>query len=264
MNDYNLNGYHLEESAFNSDWILRAQKTLDNLESKVNLPFSDIPWGYGQLFDVSPFDEILKNKVFKDFCSGLFNTDDYKINHLLVSNKSSFIGPEEMWHQEWPNTDTFAPGCNPDKDWEKFLQVVIAVDNMTIENGCLRVIPKSHTLGRVEHEDIVWNNMGHKKRAKHSEVKRAYDEFGIVNCEMKPGDMIFFNHYLLHGSSSNISPFERKVVIMQVQNHNIEKDMEVFNKYNQYRSDFLIETYQNKIDSEKNTDKYKDFTKSYN
>ena len=70
MNDYNLNGYHLEESAFNSDWILRAQKTLDNLESKVNLPFSDIPWGYGQLFDVSPFDEILKNKVFKDFCSG--------------------------------------------------------------------------------------------------------------------------------------------------------------------------------------------------
>ena len=43
-----------------------------------------------------------------------------------------------------------------------------------------------------------------------------------------------------------------------------KKDMEVFNKYNQYRSDFLIETYQNKIDSEKNTDKYKDFTKSYN
>ena len=119
MKGFKSNGYHIEESAFDIDWISRAQKTLENLESKVNLPFSDITWGYGQLFDVSPFDEILKNKVFKDFCSGLFNTDDYKINHLLVSNKSSFIGPEEMWHQEWPNTDTFAPGCNPDKELGK-------------------------------------------------------------------------------------------------------------------------------------------------
>ena len=77
MNDYNLKGYYVEESAFNSDWILRVQKTLENLESKVDLPFSNIPWGFGQLFDVSPFDEILTNEVFKEFCGSLFSTDDY-------------------------------------------------------------------------------------------------------------------------------------------------------------------------------------------
>jgi ectoine hydroxylase-related dioxygenase (phytanoyl-CoA dioxygenase family) len=141
---------------------------------------------------------------------------------------------------------------------------VIAIDSMTIDNGCLRVIPGSHKLGRLEHEDIVWNNMGHKKRAKHSEVKKAFEEFGIVNCEMKPGDMLFFNHYLLHGSSSNISPLERKVVIMQVQHHNIEKDMGVFNKYSKHRSGFLVKTYQDKIDSELNSNKYEDFNESYN
>jgi hypothetical protein len=51
---------------------------------------------------------------------------------------------------------------------------------------------------------------------------------------------------------------------MQVQHHNIEKDMGVFNKYSKYRSSFLVKTYQDKIDSELNSNKYEDFNESYN
>ena len=64
---------------------------------------------------------------------------------------------------------------------------------------------------------------------------------------------------MLNGSSSNISPHERKVVIMQAQNHDIEKDMKVFNEYANYRTQFLVKTYQEKIDSELKSDKYNDF-----
>ena len=130
LKKYNDIGYLHIKSAFSKEWCERAKKSINDLEPKVYLPFSDIPWGFGQLFVISPFDEILEHDVVKEFCSNLFNTDKYKFNHLLVSNKSSFIGPEEMWHQEWPNMGTFAPGCSADRDWKKVVQVFIAVDNM--------------------------------------------------------------------------------------------------------------------------------------
>ena len=66
---------------------------------------------------------------------------------------------------------------------------------------------------------------------------------------------------MLHGSSSNISQFDRKVIIMQVQNHGVEKDMDIFNKYANYRTNFLVETYQDKINKEMNSNKYADFNK---
>ena len=134
MKDYKENGYRFIKSAFTKEWVVQAQKKLDKMEPKVCLPFSDVSWGFGQLFDVSPFDEIKSNKHFKLFFEELFQTNEYKINHLMASNKSAFIGPEEMWHQEWPNIDTFAPGCNPRKDWEKFTQVVIAIEEMNVNN----------------------------------------------------------------------------------------------------------------------------------
>ena len=39
----------------------------------------------------------------------------------------------------------------------------------------------------------------------------------------------------------------------------IEKDMKVFNEYANYRTQFLVKTYQEKIDSELKSDKYNDF-----
>ena len=98
MSKYEENGYTLLKGALNKSWVDRAQKTLSEIEPKVFLPFSDVPWGFGQLHSIPPFDEILTNQKLIDTCYELFNTYDYKVNHLLVSNKASFIGPEEMWH----------------------------------------------------------------------------------------------------------------------------------------------------------------------
>ena len=92
-------------------------------------------------------------------------------------------------------------------------------------------------------------------------MKRATEKYGIMQVEMVPFDILVFNHSLLHGSTSNISDRDRKAVIMQVQSHNIEKDMNVFNQYNKHRTDFLVNTLQAKIDKETKTDKYADFNK---
>ena len=125
----------------------------------------------------------------------------------------------------------------------------------------MRIIPKSHKLGILEHEDIVWNHTGHKRRVKSSELKKAYDGGGILNCEINQGDILFFNHRLVHGSSSNQSPFDRKAVIMQVQNNVKEKDMVVFEKESTHRKNFFINWMKDKTSSIINKDMYGDFNK---
>ena len=75
MKDYKENGYRFIKSAFTKEWVVQAQNKLDKMEPKVCLPFSDVSWGFGQLFDVSPFDEIKNNKHFKLFFEELFQTN---------------------------------------------------------------------------------------------------------------------------------------------------------------------------------------------
>jgi hypothetical protein len=259
--NYNERGYYHAKSALSKEFCKVLLNKINELPPKVFLPFSGTPWGYGQLFDVNPFDKILTNPILTKFCESLYNTKDYKVNHLLVSNKVAWIGPEEMYHQEVSNIDTFAPGASAETDWREFLQVFIALENQTLENGCLRIIPKSHKLGILEHEDIVWNHTGHKRRVKSSELKKAYEGGGILNCEINQGDILFFNHRLVHGSSSNQSPFDRKAVIMQVQNNVKEKDMVVFEKESTHRTNFFINWMKDKTSSIINKDMYGDFNK---
>ena len=261
IKQYQEEGYYLAKSALTEDFCNSCLEKLDTMEPKVFLPFGGIPWGWGQLFDIKPFNEILENPSLTSFCKTLYNTDKYKVNHLLVSNKVSWHGPEEMYHQEVCNIDTFGPGCDPNKDWKDFLQVFIALEDQTLENGCLRIVKNSHKLGILEHEDIVWNHTGHKRRVTHKELKRAYEHGGIFNCELKKGDILFFNHLLVHGSSSNQSPFDRKAVIMQIQNTKVPKNLEVFEKYNNFRKNFFINWMKNKVDSMLNKDMYGDFNK---
>ena len=262
IDSYNKHGYYHMKSALSKSFCKLLLTKLDTLPPKVFLPFGGIPWGYGQLFDTKPFNETLKNPALTEFCESLYKTKNYKVNHLLVSNKVAWQGPEEMYHQEVCNIDTFGPGCDPNKDWKDFLQVFIALEDQTLENGCLRIIPNSHKLGILEHEDIVWNHTGHKRRITYSEMKKAYENGGILNCEIKQGDILFFNHLLVHGSSSNQSPYDRKAVIMQIQNTKIPKNIEIFEKEANYRKNFFINWMKDKTKSLVNKNMYGDFTKT--
>ena len=96
--NYNERGYYHAKSALSKEFCKVLLNKINELPPKVFLPFSGTPWGYGQLFDVKPFDKILTNPILTKFCESLYNTKDYKVNHLLVSNKVAWTGPEEIYH----------------------------------------------------------------------------------------------------------------------------------------------------------------------
>lgn len=110
--------------------------------------------------------------------------------------------PGQAWHQDEfyiPTRDRSLTGA-----W-------IALDDATVENGCLWVIPGSHKHG------ILWPQHQHQDRRFDCAGESAnfpYKDEDAVPVEVKKGTVVFFNGYLLHRSLPNYaaSGFRRALV----------------------------------------------------
>lgn len=99
--------------------------------------------------------------------------------------------PGQAWHQdEWfiPTRDRSLTGC-----W-------MALDDATVENGTLWVIPGSHKSGIIfpmhEHNDPRFD-------CTHESYGFPYRDEEAIPVEVKAGAIVFFNGYLLHRSLPN-------------------------------------------------------------
>ncbi|MCY3990068.1 MAG: phytanoyl-CoA dioxygenase family protein [Caldilineaceae bacterium] len=99
--------------------------------------------------------------------------------------------PGQAWHQDEffiPTRDQTLTGA-----W-------IALDDATIENGCLWVIPGSHKRGIIwpqhDHDDPRFDCAGEA-------YGFPYSDEDSIPVEVKAGALVFFNGYLLHRSFPN-------------------------------------------------------------
>lgn len=101
---------------------------------------------------------------------------------------------EVPWHQDFlsrPNEST------------KFI-AWIAIDNATRENGCIKVIPGSHTNGFYQ-----WHRV--KGETHHDRISDdLIDTSKAVYVEIDAGDVLIFNQYLLHSSERSNSDHPRR------------------------------------------------------
>ena len=87
----------------------------------------------------------------------------------------------------------------------------LAIDRQTVENGALRVIPKSHRLGYLGLSDDGPIMVG---QTQDEELRRAgLDPSSIVACEMEPGDLLLWTLFTVHGSAVNVSDYDRRFMI---------------------------------------------------
>lgn len=110
--------------------------------------------------------------------------------------------PGQAWHQDEiyiPTRDRSLTGA-----W-------IALDDATVENGCLWVIPGSHKPGILwelgENDDRRFDCSGESQNF-------PWSNDDAVPVEMKAGSVVLFNGYLLHRSLPNRAPsgFRRSLV----------------------------------------------------
>ncbi|MBK1857007.1 phytanoyl-CoA dioxygenase family protein [Cerasicoccus arenae] len=110
--------------------------------------------------------------------------------------------PGQAWHQDEyfiPTRDRSLAGA-----W-------ISLDNATVDNGCLWVIPGSHRSG------VLWPMYPHNKSEYDCAAEAynfPYSDEDAVPVEVPAGAIVFFNGYLLHKSLPNrkTSGFRRALV----------------------------------------------------
>ena len=112
-------------------------------------------------------------------------------------------GHETPWHQDghyWPIRPLAT--CT----------VWVALDASTVENGCLRVIPRSH-LARVSHPHL------HEDRQDLALQQRladdSFDAATAVDIVLQPGQMSMHDVYMIHGANVNRSPKRRAGVALR-------------------------------------------------
>ncbi|MDF1751957.1 MAG: phytanoyl-CoA dioxygenase family protein [Verrucomicrobiales bacterium] len=118
--------------------------------------------------------------------------------HSKMILKDARTGGAWAWHQDygyWYQNGVLSPNL---------CSVMIAVDDATVENGCLQVLKKSHHLGRINH--IL---TGDQAGADMERVEEARKRLELVHCEMKAGDALFFHSNTLHCSAANRSEHPR-------------------------------------------------------
>lgn len=115
--------------------------------------------------------------------------------HIICKAKGD--GLEVPWHQDaiyWPLEPM------------DVITLWLAIDESTVENGCMRVIPCTHTSGAIEHIDIAQP----ETKVLHRGVAPESVDLGkAVDCVLPRGGCSFHAPYLIHGSAPNASSKRR-------------------------------------------------------
>jgi ectoine hydroxylase-related dioxygenase (phytanoyl-CoA dioxygenase family) len=255
LESYEKNGYYLARSVFDKSFCKKLLNYLDTLESKVTLPFTNIPWGYGNVLNKGLFRKVTNNKLISNFCRDKFG--DFVFNHLFVHNKSPWIGASIEWHQEAFNINSYAPGYSRD-EWSDFAQIYVALEKQDLENGCIKLFPGSHKEGHLPSENVVNEHFSHKRRVPFKTLQYLNKKYGVKNCELEPGDVLMFNHLVVHGSASNGSSKSRKAIVAQARKNVREKNMEIFEKETCFRTNFVVDSLEARINKLKAKNIYSD------
>jgi len=115
-------------------------------------------------------------------------------SHFICKPKGD--GKPVPWHQDatyWPLEPM------------KVMTLWLAIDDSTVENGCMRVIPGTHKLGPLPHQGVSL-----EQYVLDLELPQgAFDESQAVDVELKAGECSFHEPYLIHGSNPNFSDKRR-------------------------------------------------------
>ncbi len=148
------------------------------------------------------FLDLARDPELVELVSGVIG-DDVILWGCHVFCKPGGDGYETPWHQDghyWP----IRPLAN--------CTVWVALDESVVENGCLRVIPRSHIGQRLHphlHEDRTDLTLNQRM------ADGTFDEADAVDIELQPGQMSLHDVYMIHGATANRSPRRRTGVALR-------------------------------------------------
>jgi hypothetical protein len=145
--------------------------------------------------------------------------EDVKLFEWLFAEEvldvvESLIGPDiALWSSHFiskpPGVGKRVPWHEDSAYWGKVLDpmevvtVWLAIDQSTPENGCMRVVPRTHGGGYSEYEPV----RDAETSVFHAEIKAGkFDESTAVDCVLEPNHCSIHHAKLIHGSTPTPAP----------------------------------------------------------
>ena len=206
-------GYLAVENVFTADEVAELRRVTDEFVEKSRAVTAN-----DAIFDLEPShtpavprlrrlkDPIKQHPVYRRAIlnPNLLGIVSQLIGPAITSNgnklnlKLADVGSPVEWHQDW----AFYPHTNDD-----LLAVGIAMDDSSLENGCLMVLPGTHR-GSIlnHHQDGVFIG---------AVTEPGFRPDGAVPILLKAGGISIHHTRLLHGSAPNRSPRARRLLLFQ-------------------------------------------------
>lgn len=120
-----------------------------------------------------------------------------------------FVKPPGFQGQAWHQDEIYIPTRD-----RSLIGAWTAIDDATIENGCLWIVPGSHKMG------YLYPQKDHNNPDEFDFAQESYgfEEKDEIPVEVPAGSVVFFNGYLLHRSRKNRSNIYRRVLVNHYMN----------------------------------------------
>ena len=120
-----------------------------------------------------------------------------------------FVKPPGFQGQAWHQDEIYIPTRD-----RSLIGAWTAIDDATIENGCLWIVPGSHRMG------YLYPQKDHDNPDEFDFAQESYgfEQKDEIPVEVKAGSVVFFNGYLLHRSRKNRSNIYRRVLVNHYMN----------------------------------------------
>lgn len=150
-------------------------------------------------------DLFLKHACNQTLCeevAQLCGTDTLRIWHDQIQYKPPITGGPTAWHQDHPSWPIIQPA--------DLVSAWVALDDATIENGCMWMVPGSHKWGN--HQKHLKSNAEFMPYHKHPELLPEGAQVQAVPFEIKKGQVGYHHCLTWHGSPCNRSERKRRAI----------------------------------------------------
>jgi phytanoyl-CoA hydroxylase len=146
--------------------------------------------------DNEPIRQLMLDKRLGKVAATLAGVEGIRIWHDQALIKQPWANPTG-WHLDNPFWSWFSRDA---------ISLWVALDDVTVQNGCLYFLPGTHKTARYDNSGIGENL---------SDIFKIYPEWGKVHAvpaEMKAGSCSFHNGLIAHGAGPNMTPGWRRAM----------------------------------------------------
>lgn len=197
-------GYVILRGLLGAEAMRSLIRWTDELQAAPEVPGRHMVYGETSLLDGRT--RIVQR--IENFCPFHAGFDQVLTRGVLTEAVSRLLGEPAVMFKEkinlkLPGGDGFKPHQDQQAGWSRyaslFVTALVALDDATLENGCLEIAPGQHRRGLIGPE---WRPLS----------AGEMEGFTLEPVPTRSGDVILFDSYVPHGSGPNLTTQPRRVL----------------------------------------------------